>query len=242
MAKDYFTSGPSVASLSNRTRHILFACAAITLLLFFLPFGRTIGYPLILISTLVHELGHGVTALIAGCEFRQLNMWSDGSGVATIIGQNSSFTTAFIAAGGLVGPPIAAALSFLAAKRPSIARIYLTLLGVGLIAVEFLYVRNLFAWIFVGILAGIFLWLAQQSRPWLAQAALVFCAIQLSLSVFSRMDYLFSDRAVTAQGISQSDVAAIAEALILPYWFWGAVCALFSITVLAFGLWSYVRK
>ena len=34
----------------------------------------------------------------------------------------------------------------------------------------------------------------------------------------------------------RSDTAAISEALFLPYWFWGGVCALISLAVLWFGL------
>ena len=91
-------------------------------------------------------------------------------------------------------------------------------------------------------LAGMFLWFAQQSRDWLAQASLVFLGIQLSLSVFSRSDYLFTETAITSQGTMPSDVAVIAQALSMPYWFWGTACGVFSVIILLFGLWSYVRK
>jgi hypothetical protein len=33
----------------------------------------------------------------------------------------------------------------------------------------------------------------------------------------------------------------MADALVLPYWFWGIVCAAFSALVLLGGLWLYVR-
>ena len=38
-----------------------------------------------------------------------------------------------------------------------------------------------------------------------------------------------------------SDTARIAEALVLPYWFWGACCALLSLAILAAALSSYLR-
>jgi hypothetical protein len=244
MAKGYLasSSASSMSGLSKRTRQILFVCVILTLAVFFLPFGRIVGYPLILVSTFAHEMGHGLTALIMGANFASFQMWSDGSGVANIEGQGSAIGSALTAAGGLVGPSVFAALSFVAAKKAAISRIFLSLVGVGMIVAEFLYVRNMFAWVFVGVLAAIFLWLAQQSRAWLAQAFLVFLGIELSLSVFSRSDYLFTETAVTSQGIMPSDVAVIAQALILPYWFWGAACGVFSIIVLLLGLWSYLRK
>ena len=33
----------------------------------------------------------------------------------------------------------------------------------------------------------------------------------------------------------------MAEALILPYWFWGGVVGLLSVLVLIIGLWSFLR-
>ncbi len=38
-----------------------------------------------------------------------------------------------------------------------------------------------------------------------------------------------------------SDVARIAEALWLPYWIWGGLCAVFSALVLVLGLRAYLR-
>ena len=65
--------------------------------------------------------------------------------------------------------------------------------------------------------------------------------VQLSLSVFSRADYLFTREAVTATGTVPSDVSQIAEALILPYWFWGACCGALSVAVLLVALVIYLR-
>jgi hypothetical protein len=243
MAKGYYTtSSATVSGLPKRTRQTLFVLVFLTLAAFFLPFGRILGYPLILISTFAHEMGHGLTALILGDNFVSFQMATDGSGFATISGQTSAYARAITAAGGLLGPAIAAALSFIAAKKAAISRIFLSLAGVGMIMAEFLYVRNTFAFVFVAVLAAIFLWLAQQSRAWLSQASLVFLGIQLSLSVFSNSDYLFTETAITSQGAMPSDVAVIAEAMMMPYWFWGAACGLLSVIILTLGLWSYVRK
>ena len=69
-----------------------------------------------------------------------------------------------------------------------------------------------------------------------AQTLVTFLAAQLSLSVFSRSDYLFTDVAQTSAGTMPSDVAQMADALWLPYWFFGALCGVFSIGVLVFGI------
>jgi hypothetical protein len=208
----------------------------ITFGFYIIPFGSFIGYPFVMLSTLVHEMGHGLTALAVGGRFESFQMWSNGSGVAQIGGFSNRFASALVSAGGLLGPACAAALGFILSRKESLARLTFTILGVFLVASEFLWVRNSFGWIFVGVLAGIYLWLAQQPKGWLAQAALVFFSLQLSLSVFSRADYLFTPLAHTSAGVMPSDVAQIADALFLPYWFWGGVCAAFSGLVLFLGL------
>lgn len=208
----------------------------ITFSLYVIPFGSFVAYPLLMLSTLVHEMGHGLTALAVGGQFHSFQMWSNGSGVAQIGGYSNRLASALVSAGGLLGPACAAALGFMLSRKEALARLTFTLLGVFLIASEFLWVRNSFGWIFVGVLAGIYLWLAQQRSGWLAQAALVFFSLQLSLSVFSRADYLFTPVAHTADGVMPSDVAQIANVLFLPYWFWGGVCAVFSGLVLLLGL------
>jgi hypothetical protein len=189
-----------------------------------------------MLSTLVHEMGHGLTALAVGGQFHSFQMWSNGSGVAQIGGFSNRFASALVSAGGLVGPACAAALGFILSRKEALARLTFSVLGAFLIVSEFLWVRNSFGWIFVGVLAAIYLWLAQQRSGWLAQAALIFFSLQLSLSVFSRGDYLFTPIAQTAEGNMPSDVAQIAQALWLPYWFWGGLCALFSGLVLLLGL------
>ncbi|MEI6806387.1 MAG: M50 family metallopeptidase [Myxococcaceae bacterium] len=208
----------------------------ITFGLYVVPFGSTISYPLLMLSTLVHEMGHGLTALAVGGRFDSFQMWSNGSGVAQIGGFSNRFASALVSAGGLLGPACAAALGFILSRKETLARLTFSVLGAFLIVSEFLWVRNSFGWIFIGVLSAIYLWLAQQRSGWLAQAALIFFSLQLSLSVFSRADYLFTPIAHTAEGNMPSDVAQIAQALWLPYWFWGGICAAFSGLVLLLGL------
>lgn len=229
-------------SRSGHGRWFFILSVVVTLALYLIPFGRTFAYPFLMLSTFAHEMGHGLTALAVGANFKAFYMWGDGSGVAYINGYGTRVNQAIIAAGGLMGPALLAAVAFLTAKKESVARFSLTVLGSLLIVSEFLFVRNMFGWIFVGVVAAFFLWLGQQSRGWLAQGTLVFVGLQLALSVFSRSDYLFTATARTDQGLMPSDVAQIADALFLPYWFWGGICGLLSVLILFSGLKSYIKS
>ncbi|MCG8417387.1 MAG: M50 family metallopeptidase [Proteobacteria bacterium] len=231
----------SEADIVSRARIMLVISVVATILLYTIPQLHIVAYPLLLVSTLVHELGHGVAALLAGGEFARFEMFSDGSGVA-YVGGLSRLGHAFSSAGGLVGPAVGAALCFAFARRTSTARYCLAAIGILLLIAELAVVRNVYGWIFVGIFAAICLSIALYGGGQIVQLSLVFLAVQLALSVYSRGDYLFTDKAVTAVGTSTSDSAAIAEAMGFgSYWFWGAVCAAFSVVVLIGGSWYYLR-
>ncbi len=227
--------------LSRRARRILFGSIAATLLLHVIPLGGFVIYPLMLLSTLVHELGHGLVALAVGADFQEFRMWADGSGVAKWSGNVGGTGRALIAAGGLVGPAIVAAAGFLAARRRGLARAAVASGAIALLAAEVLVVRNAFGLVFVGVVVAGLGWLLWRKSSETVQIVLVFLAVQLSLSVFSRSDYLFTDSAVTAAGTMPSDTAHIAQAVGGPYWLWGLACGAFSLVVLAGGTWVFLK-
>lgn len=222
----------------NRTTWVLLAAVATTVTLYIAPYGGYLGYPFVLLSTFAHEMGHGVAALVVGGEFQSLEINADASGVAFLRVPDNRILRAVASAGGLLGPSLLAALFFALAKSRKTAKAALTLFGIACVVAVVLVVRSLVGILFVGTLGGACVLLGAKSRPHNAQFALAFIAVQLSLSVFSRGDYLFTPTAGTAP----SDVAQIAEALILPYWFWGVVCGFLSIAVLALGVTGFVRS
>ncbi|MCA9556873.1 MAG: M50 family metallopeptidase, partial [Myxococcales bacterium] len=94
---------------------------------------------------------------------------------------------------------------------------------------------------FVGASAAACLLIAFKAKPWVSQIAVVFLSVQPAFSVFSRGDYLFMQYANTGSGTMPSDVQKMADALFLPYWFWGAACGLISVAVLLIGLRVFFR-
>lgn len=224
----------------SSAKRALILSVLVTLLLYMIPFGGFIAYPLILLSTLAHELGHGLTAILVGAEFRSFVLHADGSGVAMTAGVHARWQQALISAGGLVGPAVVSAVLLGLGKKPKAARWSLRLIGFACIAALLLVVRNLFGWLFIGLFAMTCLIIAGRAVAKVSQFALVFIAVQLALSVFSRSDYLFTKTAMTAQGPMPSDVAHMAQALFLPYWFWGGVCGGFSLLVVFLGIRTFL--
>ncbi|CAN5152688.1 M50 family metallopeptidase [soil metagenome] len=227
---------------ARQARRVLLASLTITALLYVIPGGTLLGYPLLLLSTFVHEMGHGIAALLVGGRFVELQVFADGSGVALTITSGGSAQRAMVAAGGLVGPAVAAAIGFTLARRARVARITLLAGGILLVIASVLWARSLVGWLVAIGLIGLSLaiGLGIKQDHW-SQLWLVFLSVQMGLSVFSRSEYLFSRGAQTGAGFGLSDSAMIADALVGPYWFWGAVCGLFSVAVLGYGSWLYLR-
>ncbi len=226
---------------TQRARLVLLASVVLTVLLYVVPYGRYVAYPLMLLSTLVHEMGHGVSALLVGGSFHRFVMWPDGSGMAVWSGEAGALSRALVAAGGLVGPAVAAAVCFALGRTIRGARGALTGLTVILALALLLVVRNLFGFIFVAVLLVGCLLTVRKASGEVVQLVLILLAVQLALSVFSRGDYLFTPTAETASGAMPSDVSQIAAALLLPYWFWGLVCGALSVAVVLYGIRAYWR-
>lgn len=220
---------------------VLGGSIVLTILLFYIPYGDVIGRPLLLFSTFAHEMGHGIAAELVGGDFASFKMWSDGSGVAMSAIPPGRINHAITAFGGLIGPSILAMILFAVGTKPRWARAALMTFGALCALSVILVVRNTFGIVFVSAFAATFLAIGYFASLRAAHFTLVFVAVQLALSVFSRSDYLFTKSAQTAQGVAPSDVGQISNALLLPYWFWGALIAAISVAILAFGSWLYVR-
>ena len=224
----------------RRARWVLALSAGITLLLYLVPYGDVLARPLLYLSTLVHELGHGIAAMLVGGTFHKLEMWSDGSGVAWS-SASGDLRHALIAAGGLVGPAFAAAAGFVLARRQRWARAALGAIGLFLVWAMIFKIRTGFGLLVAGVVAGASLVVALKAAADWGQLLLGFLSVQLALSVFSRGDYLFVERAQTGAGTGLSDSAAIGELIGGPYWFWGGLCAALSLLALVLGGWAMLR-
>jgi hypothetical protein len=226
---------------TERAPRVLAISVLVTAILYAVPFGRTIAWPLVLVSTLAHELGHGLAAALLGGSFESLRLNADGSGVALWRGAFGRFATAGVAGAGLVGPALAAFLLLCLGRTATRARTVVAVLGVALLLVAFLLVRNTFGFVFTLVLAAVLLLISVRA-PRLSQTTLLLLAVQLALSVFSRGDYLFTNVALTSSGPMPSDVSVMASALFLPYWFWGLLCGGVSVVLLLLGASSFLRR
>lgn len=225
------------------SRSLLILAGLLTLVAWQFPAGRQLLYPFTWLATFAHEMGHGLTAMILGGHFQSLEMYADGSGRALWEpeGDGGRLTVALVAAGGLVGPSVTGAVLLVLSRRPSRARFILYLLGTALLVSLLLVARSGFAVLFLAGTAAVFWCVSRFFPDSLAPFLVQLIGVQLCLSAFRDVGYMFSEGGLINGAFQRSDSAAIADALFLPYWFWGALVALFSFLVLGIGLYAALR-
>lgn len=222
---------------------MLAASVAITLAMFLIPSPENTWWllaPFRWLHIYVHEFGHGIAALLVGGEFDKFEMYTY-SGLA-YTRTSGSLAAAFVCAGGLCGPAVVGGAFLATGRNPRWARYALGAFGVFMAISLVLWTRTPFGWGFGAAVAALSLAVAIRAKPALAQGFLVFIGVQLALSVYTGGGYLFTQYVQIQNGHrGPSDTQAMADALGMPFWFWGTVCGAFSAIVLLGGFWLYIK-
>jgi hypothetical protein len=213
----------------------LIAAAIATIILWQLPAGDYILYPFTILATWFHEMSHGLMALLLGGQFRKLEIFDNGSGVASYAMSLAlaPIGPALVAAAGPMGPPIAGSALILASRSFKTATLSLKILGGFLLLSTLIWVRSLFGLIAIPLLGLIILAIAFKAPRWLQGFAIQFLGVQACVSTYHQLDYLFS---YSAGSLGLSDTGQIQQRLLLPYWFWGGLMAIASLVILVQSL------
>ncbi len=205
-----------------------------------------LAYPLRLLTTLVHELSHGLAAIVTGGAFLRFVVFPDGSGVAATAGG----LRLLIIPAGYVGVAVAGAALIALGRSPRTSRAALAAVGAALVLLTLRYALPtlLSAQILGGLLtlaAGVGMGALLLAAAWRAGSALALwllnlLAFHLGLSAFGDLWMLLG---VTAAGDSRSDAAAMAALTWIPSPFWALVWALISAALLGAALWwTWLRR
>jgi hypothetical protein len=217
---------------------LLLGIALASILLWQTALGSLLLYPFTILATWFHEMGHGIAAMLTGRGFERLLIFADGSGVAQTLGPVEGYrlTDALIAASGPLGPAIAGALLIVASRSPTATRSALAVLGAALLLSTLIWVRSPTGWLVLPALGIAILLLALRgSLPW-RRFAIQLLGVQAAISAWQQFDYLFSPGGTVGGQLHRSDTGAIADVLLLPYWFWGAII---SGAIMALLWWSF---
>jgi hypothetical protein len=209
-----------------------------SILLWQTALGSLLLYPFTILATWFHEMGHGIAAMLAGRGFERLLIFADGSGVAESLrpGDGYRLTDALVAASGPLGPAIAGALLIVSSRSPAATRGALAALGVALVASTLIWVRSPTGWLVLPALGIAIAGLALRGSPAWRRFVIQLLGVQAAISAWQQFDYLFSPGGNVGGELHRSDTGAIADVLLLPYWFWGAAI---SAAILALLWWSF---
>ncbi|HEX8572939.1 MAG TPA: M50 family metallopeptidase [Allosphingosinicella sp.] len=217
---------------------LLLAIAIASIVAWQTALGSLVLYPFTILATWFHEMGHGVAAMLTGRGFERLLIFADGSGVAESLRPADGYrlTDALIAASGPLGPAIAGALLIVSSRSPVATRNALALLGAALVLSTLIWVRSPTGWLVLPALGMAIALLALRGSESWRGFAIQLIGVQAAISAWQQFDYLFSPGGTVGGRLQRSDTGAIADVLLLPYWFWGAGI---SAAILALLWWSF---
>ena len=188
------------------------------------PFAVVL-YPFTLLATWFHEMGHGIAGMLMGGRFEELLIYRDGSGLA--VGSRSAdlsrFGSAFISAGGPLGPALAGGALIVASRWRRGSAVALGLLAATLLLSTLLVVRSLTGWIVLPALALAIIAAVRFATLRQRQLLLQVLGLQACISTYTSLGYLFSRGGVVGGRLQASDTEQMARALLLPYWVWGGL-------------------
>ncbi len=170
-------------------------------------------YPLKIFVVLLHEMSHGVMVLATGGTIERILITADEGGLCQCPGGN----TFLVLSAGYLGSLLWGTVILWAARgRGAMPQIAAAVIGVLVIVVTLLYVRNVFGLLF-GVAFGGVLVVAGRQLPVEGNAALL-TALGLTSCLYAILD-IKSD--VLERPELMSDARMLAEATGVPTLFWG---------------------
>ena len=221
---------------------ILIAAAVLFIISHYVPFGDVALYPLTLFTTWVHEMGHGLTALIVGGRFESLDIYRNAGGLAYAFA-SWGWPDALVAAGGLLAPPVVGAAILAVVHGPRRSRVLLAALALGLVASMILFVRTPTGIIAMSVVALALGWAAWKLDADYRVIVSQVLGVVLALDTVTRMvSYAFM-KEVTLEGkTTPSDVGIIALNLGGSHIGYGLAITVIALGLLALGLWWAWRR
>lgn len=208
--------------ITKRRLRFLAGFAVYFVALWFL-WNSPVVYPLKIFVVLLHEISHGVMALATGGTIERILITANEGGLCQCPGGN----TFLVLSAGYLGSLLwGAAILWAARGRGSVPRIAAALIGIVVIGVTVMYVRNWFGLLF-GVAFGGVLIMAGRQLSAEGNAALL-TTLGLTSCLYAILD-IKSD--VLDRPELMSDARLLAEATGIPTLFWGLLWIALAIFV-----------
>jgi hypothetical protein len=214
---------------TRRRTRLLLGIAAFYVALWLLWLTPVV-FPLKIFVVLLHEISHAVAALATGGEVERIVLNMNQGGATYILGGNSFL----ILSAGYLGSLLWGLLLIeFAGARTQRARWAVGVLGVFILLVAALYVRNLFGFVFTGIFGAALIIAARRLSA--RGVATVLLVLGLTSALYALLD-IRSD--ILSRPHVQSDAAMLADLTGVPTVVWGFLW----IGVAAAACWFALRR
>ena len=240
--RSFFSSDFDNTLTTQQILSLIALAALVSLLLVLLPWLASLNYPFRWLLTIVHELGHGIAALLTGGRFIRFEIDPAGSGLAYTAG---GWRWLVIPAGYL-GVALFGAVLILLGRSYRWSRLALIVIGGILVLFSLRYgVPSIFTGRFLNgllttasglFLGGFILWVGVKAAPAWIVFWLHLVAIQAGLTTFSDLATLFG-LSVRFFYAPANDARSMAEQTFIPAPFWAALWAILALVAIGGAIW-----
>jgi hypothetical protein len=209
----------------------------VSVLLWQVPIIKIVFAPFRLFNTFIHELSHGIVAVMTGGRFERFEVNPDFSGTA----YRSGGITFFVAPAGFLGAALFGGFLVLLTTASIPARVVLIGLGILLGFMSLLFVSNCFG-IFMGwALAGLLFFAGWQLDDQGAASILLFLAVQMILASFESLFNLAKFPSYRKFGHSPSDAEKMQDITGIPAGSWALLWCATAIFILIWSITTAYR-
>jgi hypothetical protein len=228
----------------------LLVAAAISVLLWFIPYAEIIAYPFRIFVTFIHEGGHAIAALLTGNSVSSLSVATNSSG-ETYTTQGGLISQLLISSAGYVGSMAFGALLLILIRKSVAARI--VLLGSAILVFTLTMIYGLFKPLFNGVawsgipftlLAGSIIsvglvLIARFASAKVASFFVSFLAVQCVLNALFDLKTVFFLSSPFALP-QHTDAVNMANFTGIPAIFWAIIWIVLALGILWFAMRLYV--
>ncbi|KAL9185494.1 hypothetical protein ACHAXT_003271 [Thalassiosira profunda] len=227
LAQTTFENDSRVNSFLKRDKPLLYAIVAMVVLMNLKELSNLL-YPFKIFSTWIHELSHGMAAVLVGGGISKLLIYPDTSGLAWTYTNGSALSRGVVASAGYTGTAVLGMVMLLFRRTHRGPTVGTLSLGVMMLLSCLLYVRNTFGLVFIIIMAIVLILCAWKMKAKHLTYLYSFLAATCSFNAVDNITELYGTGYVNGEE-STSDADTVAE-------FWGGTSAGWATWWLFFSL------
>lgn len=228
----------------------LLAAAAISIVLWFIPFAEVLTYPFRIFVTFMHEGGHAIAALLTGNSVGSLSVAMNASG-ETYTSKGGVLSQVFVASAGYIGSMAYGALLLVLIRKAIAARIVLIGSAGLILALTFIYglFKPIVSWgslsgipftFFAGTLLAIgLIAVARYASARVATFIVSLLAVQCVLNALLDLKTVFFLSSPFAPNVT-TDAVNMANATGIPAFLWAILWILIALVILTLAMRIYV--